>query len=402
MFKKGHRGHLVVSLISTGLIAGAAAALMSAPALGNSSQSKTSAGEDVFKTLFGKKRATSTDQKRARVNTTVMGIRGLDDDPDAAVKANATANMRAVYEMEDRQPNATVVQTLRRQISSGITADARKQLPVPVAAESANLAELEAEIDLGRKMSAQVLGANQIFSNKKVHDYLSSLIQVLAETGLTAERPYRISVLNSPTINAFACPGGYIFVTLGALKSTQSEAQLAALLGHEMVHVSRRHLLTSLQKKINSKKDPAQKTDHVDPHVKARKRVKPESATESSAWTQILGPKGVGLTLLQASSEALDTLLSRGLEKEFEFEADRLGQQLSSAAGYSSDSLTTLLNIMKSKSEPARASSAGTHPPYDIRIQNINEFLSTMNGRTLAVLQSSKIYTEVQREWVVE
>jgi predicted Zn-dependent protease len=271
-----------------------------------------------------------------------------------------------------------------------------------VTAESANLDELAAEIDLGRKMAAQVLGANTTFNNKKVLEYLSSLTQVLAETGLTIERPYRVTVLNSPTINAFACPGGYIFITLGALRSTQNEAQLAALIGHEMVHVSRRHLIASLQKKINSRRAPKEKSQTSHPHEQARKRVKPESAEDSSEWSRILGPKGVGLTLLQASSEALDTLLSRGLEKEFEFEADKLGQQLSSAAGYSSDSLSSLLTAMRSTKYSERNSAAGTHPPYDIRIQNINEFLSTMNGRTSAVLEGSKMYNEIRNEWAAK
>ena len=382
-----------------GLLGGMTAAVISVRAEAETPKTKSSAGEDVFKSLFGKKRAEGNEQKRARINTTVMGIRGLDDDPDAAIKATATANMRSVYEMEDRLPSPEMLNSLRQQFVALVNADAKKALPAPVAAQPVNAGELEAEIDLGRKMAAQVLGANELFNNKKVHDYLSALIQVIAERGLTAERPYRVSVLDSKSINAFACPGGYIFITVGALKSTQNESQLAALLGHEIVHVSRRHLLSSLQKKISSKKPASEKNGTADPHEQARQRIKPEFATESSAWAQILGPKGVGLTLLQASSEALDTLLSRGLEKEFEFEADTLGQQLSSAAGYSSDSLVTLLNAMKAKNSSGRTTSAGTHPPYEIRIQKVSDFIQNMNGRSTAGLQGSGMFAEIQREW---
>lgn len=385
-----------------GVLVGVSVGTFMTSAYGNPSQKNSSATEDVYKALFGKKRSSAAEQKRTRTNTTVMGLRGLDDDPHAALKTTATANMRAVYEMEDRRPNAETVSRLREQLSREIGTDLRQSLPPPIANAEPTLAELEVEIDLGRKMAAQVLGANKTYDNKKVVDYVSALTETLALSGLRSERPFRIAILNSEQINAFACPGGYIFVTKGALKATRSEAQLAALLGHEIVHVSNRHLLTSLQKKIKAKETKKEQTGSIDPHSKARQRIKAESTGESSAWAQVLGPKGVGLSLLQASSEALETLLSRGLEKEFELEADRLGQQLSSASGYSSSSLSALLGQMKAQSGATRNASEGTHPPYDVRIESVAQFIETMNGRNAAVAQGSKLFSEMQREWSVQ
>lgn len=395
-------GYAADRFLLVGVLVGVALGAYITPASGDPSQKKTSATEDVYKALFGKKRASAAEQKRARTNTTVMGLRGLDDDPNAALKATATPNMRAVYEMEDRRPNATTVATLREQLNREIGTDSRQSFPPPIANAEPTLAELEVEIDLGRKMAAQVLGANKTYDNKKVVDYVAALTQTLAFSGLRSNRPFRIAILNSEQINAFACPGGYIFVTKGALKATRSEAQLAALLGHEIVHVSNRHLLSSLQKKINKKEMKKEQVGSVDPHSQARQRIRAESTGDSSAWVQVLGPKGVGLSLLQASSEALETLLSRGLEKEFEFEADRLGQQLSSASGYSSDSLTALLSQMKAQPGSARNASAGTHPPYDMRIESVAKYIATMIGRSAAVAQGSKLFSEMQQEWSVQ
>lgn len=369
-------------------------------AFAETAKGKTSASEEVYKALFGKKRASESDQKRARTNTAIMGIRGLDDDQDSSLKAKAAANIRAVYEMEDRTADAAMVEILKEQIKGALPSNGVSNLPRPIDNNKVAPEDLELEIDLGRKMAAQILGANKPYESERVSLYLNSLTKVLADSGLTAERPFRVSILNSEKINAFACPGGYIFVTKGALKNTQTESQLAALLGHEIVHVSKRHLLSSLQKKINGREDSNKKSEKItDPHTLARQRIRPEQSTEKNSFAQLLGPKGVGLTLLQASSEALETLLSKGLEKDFEFEADRLGQQVSSAAGYESKSLVNFLTRLKTQNTNVTNTTSNTHPPFDARIENISRFVETLVGQASATASSSSLFRQMQQEW---
>jgi hypothetical protein len=360
-------------------------------------ESKSSVSEEIYKKLFSKKRSTDTDQKRARTNTAIMGIRGLDDDPDAPIKASANANMRAVYEMEDRTADPTTVEALKARLTAETAKIEKKAFPPAIETTPPTPGEFEGEIDLGRKMAAQVLGANQTFNNRKVSGYVLALTQILADNGLSAGRPFRVAILNSEKINAFACPGGYIFVTKGALKATRNESQLAALLGHEIVHVSKRHLISSLQKKVSKNSESQGKTDS-DPVIETRKRVKVESNPDTTAWVQLLGPKGVGLSLLQASSEALDTLLSKGLEKEFELEADRLGQQISSTLGYDPKSLEGFLNQIREKQSGNINNAFSTHPPYDLRIENLSKFVATLIGEGGPTITGSPLYSEMQRE----
>ncbi|MEY3903365.1 MAG: hypothetical protein RL189_2671 [Pseudomonadota bacterium] len=382
-----------------GLSIGVAAATLHIPASANSKSPQTSVSEEIYHRLFKKKRADETEQKRKRTNTSVMGIRGLDDDTDADLKAGATANMRAVYEMEDRSADRSVIDRLKVQLTANKADTGVEQFPQKIANPPATIDELEGEIELGRKMAAQILGANSTYNNHKVVNYLNGLAQVISESGLSSPRPFRIAVLNSEKVNAFACPGGYIFITKGALKSTANEAQLAALIGHEIVHISKRHLVSTLQKKItkNATKNKNQEKD--DEYLKTRRRVKPDASRETSPLAQILGPKGVGVTLLQASSEALDTLLKGGLEREFELEADTLGQQISAAGGYQARSLIELLNTLKSANQGAGNSLSSTHPPYEVRINHLNEFLTRLGGFPAATASGSSLFGEMQREW---
>lgn len=368
-------------------------------AAANSNSPKNSVSEEIYHRLFKKKRTDETEQKRRRTSTTVMGIRGLDDDTDADLKAGATANMRAVYEMEDRSADRRVIDNIKSQLKA-MKADAGVQpLPQKIANPPSTEDELAGEIELGRKMAAQILGANPTFNNETVINYLNGLAQVIAESGLSSPRPFRIAVLNSEKVNAFACPGGYIFITRGALRSTANEAQLAALIGHEIVHISKRHLVSTLQKKITKGGNKNSQQAKDDDYLKARRRVRPDSSGETSPLAQILGPKGVGLTLLQASTEALDSLLKGGLEREFELEADALGQQISAAGGYESRSLISLLTVLKSANQAGRNSLSSTHPPYEIRINHLNEFLSRLGGFPAATAAGSSLFSEMQREW---
>lgn len=361
---------------------------------------KTSVTQSIYSSLFSKKRVNASEQKRRRSNYGVMGVRGLDDDPEAPLKENAAPDIDAVYSMEDQVVDSLLVEKIRADIYGQLGNYRSKRLPKPVANNSLSQEEIESEIDLGRKMASQILGANRRFNNPVVEKYVAALTKVVADGGLSSNRPFKVAILDSDKINAFACPGGYIFVTKGALRHSASESQLAALLGHEIAHVSKRHLIASLERKIKSKKPKQTQGLEIDDHAKARRRIKDEDSTQSSEWVRVLGPKGIGVTLLQAASDALDTLLSRGMEADFELEADRLGQQISSASGYESSSLAVLIYSLKNQKRATHSTSASTHPPYDIRLKSINAFVRTLANRDAASAKGSRYFAEAQREWM--
>ena len=160
--------------------------------------------------------------------------------------------------------------------------------------------------------------------------------------------PYRFAVLDADIVGAWAIPGGYIFITRGALASMKSEAELAGALGHEIIHCSERHL----EKEIRSKKTSAWALEEA------------KSST-----------KGQELAALKADAMLKD-LFSTSLSRDKEDEADEQGTLLAVRAGYAASGLTDFLRTLKTLSDdPANSRAFGqllsTHPPFDARIARL-------------------------------
>lgn len=107
------------------------------------------------------------------------------------------------------------------------------------------------DVELGRKWAPQVekeLGGR--LENANVQNYVSFVGQKIANVSGTSDYVFTYTVLNNDEVNAFALPGGYVFVTKGMLKQLKSEAQLAAVLGHETAHVTARHVAEAISWQI--------------------------------------------------------------------------------------------------------------------------------------------------------
>ena len=97
------------------------------------------------------------------------------------------------------------------------------------------------EISLGRKYHVQVLQQTPAYHDQELQEYVQKIGDSLS---IKSHRPnlfYRFTVLDSPDINAFALPGGYIYINRGLMAYLSSEEELAAVLGHEIGHVTARH-----------------------------------------------------------------------------------------------------------------------------------------------------------------
>jgi predicted Zn-dependent protease len=104
-----------------------------------------------------------------------------------------------------------------------------------------NLMSEAQEISAGQEADAQVKKEMGIYSDANVQDYVSGIGMKLAKLSERPSLPWHYTVVDSPAVNAFALPGGYIYITRGILPFLNDEAQLAGVLGHETGHVTARH-----------------------------------------------------------------------------------------------------------------------------------------------------------------
>ena len=104
------------------------------------------------------------------------------------------------------------------------------------------------EITLGSGIASNMLGAAPLWQDKKAQRYVNQVGQWLAAQTERPDLPWHFGVLDDAEFNAFAAPGGYVFISRGLLQSMRSEAELAGVLAHEIAHVVRKHHLNAIKK----------------------------------------------------------------------------------------------------------------------------------------------------------
>ena len=111
-----------------------------------------------------------------------------------------------------------------------------------------NLFSKDQDVQLGKESADEVRKTMPMVNNKDLVDYMNRIGQRLAASKRAGGFPYTFEVINDPTINAFALPGGPMFIHTGLIASVENESQLAGVLAHEMSHVSLRHGTTNVSK----------------------------------------------------------------------------------------------------------------------------------------------------------
>ena len=162
-------------------------------------------------------------------------------------------------------------------------------------------------------------------------DYVTGIVQNLARFSARPDLPYTVTILNSPVVNAFALPAGYVFVTRGLLALVETEAELAGVLAHEMGHVTARHTAQRYGRSV-----------------------------VVGGGTQLLGWL-TGSTSLQGIGEAAGSLWIQGFSREQEFQADELGVQTMARASYDPRAMASFLEKLQQQ-DALQATLAGRQP----------------------------------------
>ncbi len=205
----------------------------------------------------------------------------------------------------------------------------------------------EEEIALGREITGSLLGAAPLVKDAALQQYVNKVGRWVASQSERSDLPWKFGVIDSADLNAFAAPGGYVLITKGLYAKLQNEAQLASVLGHEIAHVVKKHQLKVLQKQqvVNAGSD----------WLKSKLSKKNK-----------LADKAIG-----TGAE----ISARGLDKDAEFEADRMGMVLAARAGYDAFSLGEVLQTLSqtNKSDGSVALLFKTHPAPDERLAKLGD-----------------------------
>lgn len=238
------------------------------------------------------------------------------------------------------------------------------------------LREYAAELDIGRNMAGRILQNFSYVKDEELTTYVATVGQVVASHSPFGERPFVFGVLDTDLINAFAMPGGYIFVTRGALASMQSEAELAAVLGHEIAHIGNRHIYKAVLTEAAGTRSSQQPDSLGRASMQARAR--PKSTTSETAATLaavIGGGSASSLNIITVVKNGLGLLLDKGLEPALEYEADRQGVDFAMASGYDPFALVSYFErLLLQQQGKQTALLSKTHPSMASRIKVLKTY----------------------------
>jgi predicted Zn-dependent protease len=214
-----------------------------------------------------------------------------------------------------------------------------------------NLFPKDQEIQMGREAADDVAKSIGLYQNANLSRYVSELGGRLAAVSERKDLPWTFSVVDDATVNAFALPGGYIFVTRGILAYLENEAQLASAMGHEIGHVTAQHATTRLSK-----------AQFVQLGVGLTSLISPEIGN--------VGAAGMGVLFLRFS-------------RDDENQADELGIRYAHRADYDVRQMPGVFAILKRVSEASGGdrlpSWLSTHPDPDERIANTTKRIATLD-----------------------
>ena len=237
------------------------------------------------------------------------------------------------------------------------------------------------EIEIGKQSHQQILQQYSEYNDLELQNYVQYVGKKVAVKSHRPGLDYQFTVLDSPEVNAFALPGGYIYITRGLMAYLNTEGELAAVLGHEVGHVTARHA------------------------------VRQHSASQltglGAAIGTIIGESfvpGISSVGGQQLVGIVGTAMLKGYGREHELEADRLGAEYLARSGYDPDAMLDVIGVLKNQElfEFKLAREEGrqpriyhgvfsSHPSSDTRLQEVVGFAyaikeeaseSTFIGRT--------------------
>lgn len=230
------------------------------------------------------------------------------------------------------------------------------------------------EIEEGRKAHEQVIAEYGVVKDARLQAYVNEIGQKLARSSHRANLQWTFTLLDSPEVNAFALPGGYIYVTRGLMAYMDSEADLAGVIGHEIGHVTARH---------GAQRATRQQTAGL-------------GVLAATVLGAVLEGRGVGgaADLASQVSQSVAAGYIASYSRDQELQADKLGAEYLSRGAYNPQNMVDVINVLKDQerfaADQARAEGRSqdkmmpnwlaSHPTNDQRLRDIMQIAAQYKG----------------------
>lgn len=212
------------------------------------------------------------------------------------------------------------------------------------------------EKEIGLEEHEKVMASMPVYEDEELQAYINDIGNRLVAVSERPDLGFTFTLIDSPEINAFALPGGYVYVNRGLITFTNSEAELAAVIGHEIAHITARHAVQQ----------------------QARTGVARAASTVGGIVTAVATGSGyIGSQVSQVTSIWAQAGLS-GYGREAELEADQLGAEYLHRAGYDPAAMIEVITVLKNQEDFRRRVTGqgggyhglfATHPRNDTRLQ---------------------------------
>jgi predicted Zn-dependent protease len=235
-----------------------------------------------------------------------------------------------------------------------------------LAGEEITSGDVAAEVTFGREISARILGRYKPYDNPALVRYVSLVGLSLARSTNRPELEYHFMILDTSDVNAYAAPGGYVFITKGALLLMKDESELAGALAHEIAHVTEKHVVKEL-------------------------KIKGTDDFSLSGLAQLVGgsSESARAAFAQAVDTGLDIIFRNGYKREDEMQADKSAVTISALSGYNSIGLAKYLDRISGVTGKVPEPLDDTHPSFAARIAQINDVI-TKDGIDVGGLATNK------------
>ena len=218
------------------------------------------------------------------------------------------------------------------------------------------------ELQIGKQVSDKMVEAFGVYQDPAVNKYVTLVGAVLAQASTRPQLPWQFVILDTEGVNAFAAPGGYVHITKGLLGMLKTEAELAGVLSHELIHVTEKHTVNAIQKSESVK-----------------------------ATTDEVGAGGLAASVVsRIAQRAYSDILNNKFSRDDEVEADDKGVQLANKLGYAPSGLVSALNKLADRNKDAKEPNGlfASHPLMKERIDLIEKTIKEKKLTATATVQA--------------